>query len=179
MYHALHFPLCVFILWFLYIFLSVALESKRCWLNDSSLFRKRLSIHQFKVQTATAENKEQDTLSNVTSIPSNPFKLWLFPLRSTLKQGLHRCRQITWKIPVMVFIFLTKLQVGVSSSTKDVFLSKYFSRFLLGFVVIYQNLPTFCESLFPRKMFMLSLLTVVRFSKYLFRQKLYIQDRTV
>ena len=41
----------------------------------------------------------------------------------------------------MVFIFLTKLQVGVSSSTKDVFLSKYFSRFLLGFVVIYQNLP--------------------------------------
>ena len=94
---------------FLYIFLSVALESKRCWLNDSSLFCKRLNIHQFNVQTATGENIEKDTLSNVISIPSNPFKLWLFPLRSTLKQALHRCRQITWKIPVMVFIFLRKL----------------------------------------------------------------------
>ena len=36
--------------------------------NDYYLFRKRLTNHQFNVQTATAENIEQDTLSNTILI---------------------------------------------------------------------------------------------------------------
>ena len=79
MYHTLYFPLCVFTLSFPCILWSFALESKRCLKsNDSSLFRKRFTIHHFNIQTATAENKEQDTLSNIVSIQFQncDFFLW-------------------------------------------------------------------------------------------------------
>ena len=53
------------------------------------------------------------------------------------------------------------------------------ARFSLRFVVIYQNFEIFYEIFFPRKTFRLWVLTIVRFSKYLFQQKLYIQGRTL
>ena len=74
--------------------------------------------------------------------------------------------------------FIFDIVVGVSNSTKNVFLSKFFSRFSLRFIVICQNFAIFQESSFSRKT-CLWLLNVLRFSKYLFPQKLYIQGRTL
>ena len=62
MYHTLYPPLCAFTLQLPCIFLiSMYQPILPC-------FRKRLTIHQFNVQTATAENEEQDTLNNIISI---------------------------------------------------------------------------------------------------------------
>ena len=70
------------------------------------------------------------------------------------------------KKPAMVFLFYF---------TKNVFLSKVFAQ-ICCYLSKFQDI---LRNFFPRETFRLWLLTVVRFSKYLFKQKLYIQGRTL
>ena len=84
-------------------------HSKANGVNLTILLCKRFSTHHYNVQTATAEKKKQQLSNNNIYLIS---KMWLFPLRSNLKQGLLRYKQNTWKMPVMGFIFLAKLQAG-------------------------------------------------------------------
>ena len=62
MYHALHFPMCTFTK---YPFLLYQLHLKAKIVNQVIILcvRKRLTINQSNVQTATAENKGQYTLN--------------------------------------------------------------------------------------------------------------------
>ena len=71
MYHALHFPLCFHSVIFMYHFI-IGTRKQTVLTKDSSLFRKRLTIHHFNVKTAMAENKVEDTLS--TNIKSTQFQ---------------------------------------------------------------------------------------------------------
>ena len=82
----------------------------------------------------------------------------LFPLTSTLKQGLLRCRQITWKTPAMKLVSAILQEMYSLASTfqgfrSDLLLSIKISRY------------------FRKVYFWLWLLTVVRFSKDSFPQK--------
>ena len=74
-----------------------------------SVFCNRLTIQQVNVQTAMAENKEQDTFSNIIYIQFSNCDSFLWGL--VWSSGLLRCRQVTWRISVMRFISLLKLQV--------------------------------------------------------------------
>ena len=80
----------------MYIFLLYRSHSKANATNQAILFcfRKRLNIDQSKIQTATAENEEQYTMSNIIYIEFPTFYFFL----CTLKQGFLGSRQITWNI---------------------------------------------------------------------------------
>ena len=61
--------------------------------------------------------KINNTILWVPNIISIQFQnCYFFPLRSTLKQGLLRCRQIAWKIPVKKVHFFAKVAGWVSAT---------------------------------------------------------------
>ena len=127
------------------------------------------------VQTAAAENKEQDTLSNIIFIHLNPFKLQLFYWGLHWSRGSIDVEKLLEKPPMVFFFFWPCCRLGICNFTKNVFLSKVFAQ-ICCYLSKFQDI---LRNFFPRETFRLWLLTVVRFSKYLFKQKLYIQGRTL
>ena len=107
------------------------------------MFRERLTNHQFNVPITTAENEERNTFSNIMSIQ---FQNSDFSLMYIFKQGLLRCRQITWKIPLLRLIFFDKITDCVLANLPKIrslacifygFRSCYLSKFhdILGKVI--------------------------------------------
>ena len=127
-----------------------------------------MTICQFKVQTATAENEKQDTLTNMISVQFQSCDLFLCCLLCS-----RACLDIVKfhkKYQQCDSLFCQSCRLLICKFTKNAFLSKYFPRFSLR-VVIYQTLKIFLEHLFPRKTWLWQL-TVVRFSHYSFPQNL-------
>ena len=116
MYHSQHFPPCGLVLLLPCIVLSFALESKRCLRKDSSLFRKKLTIHNFNVQTETAENKVQDALSN---IPAN-IRLDEDVLKTSFVFVFRR-RPQNVLIKTNIFVLTIRLQDVSQKRFQDVF----------------------------------------------------------
>ena len=106
MYHALHFPLCVMCFHsVISMYPFIICTRKQTVLTKRLLFffHKRLTIHNFNVQTAKAEKKkkEQHTLSNITSIQFEgcDFFLWgLLWSRGSLDVDklLEKYQQCSW-----------------------------------------------------------------------------------
>ena len=107
----------------------------------SICFRKRLTIRQLNVPTATAEIEKQDNLSNIISIQFQncDFFLWgiLWSRGSVNVDKLHE------KYQYWGSFFWQSCRMRVCSFTKNALLSKYFSRFPFRFVVTYQNFAIF------------------------------------
>ena len=116
MYHSQHFPPCFLTLLLPCILLSFALESKRCLPKDSSLLRKKLTVHNFNVQTETAEIKVQDALSN---IPAN-IRLDEDVLKTSF-DFVFRRRPQNVLIKTNIFVSAMRLQDVLQKRFQDVF----------------------------------------------------------
>ena len=112
-------------------------------------FCKSLTIHHFNVQTATAKNKEQDTLSNIISIHFQNCEFFLWDL---LCDGLLRWRQMTSKISVMGFIFFDKVAGWVSTTLPKMYsLASTFQGFRSNLLLSIKFSRFFRKVYFPEK----------------------------